>query len=266
MPVDRPTPAPLAPPAEPRRVRVLRVDACELAGILAAIDRGGHDDLKRPRDGRSAVVAVDTPSGAVVVKTIVLDTPRRRVQGWLGVTTLDRQARAALLLEEAGIASASCLAVLEGRSAGGSRVRSLVTRRVPGVTGLAVLRSGRVPRGLAEAAGRRVASLASAGLHDRDHKPSNLIVDDPEARSPVLTLIDPAGVRRRRPDAAWMLASLAIEAAGCGCGASVWTRARAVRACARAMRPAQDWRGLYASAARAVREHGDPTPKDMPTD
>ncbi|TVQ62121.1 MAG: hypothetical protein EA378_06565 [Phycisphaerales bacterium] len=265
MPPSRPSRPIPTPPLAPRRSRPLR-DPGELAEILRALPDAlaATRTLKAPADGRSSVLALETPLGPIIAKTIALDTPKRRIQAWLHRTQLDRQAGAAALLARHGIPAAECLAILTGRDANKRRVRTLLARRVLGPTGLDLLRAGRVTKPLAQAAGRQVAALANLGLHDRDHKPSNLIVPEAEGDAPALVLIDPVGLRRRRPNPAAMLASLYLEPTGCGHEPSPHTRARVLRACAQALRPPVPWRRLQREAAQIILHHGDPTPRDLP--
>jgi|GEM_PF-4010172 len=248
------------PPTKIGRARALApgvaLDAL-VAPMPEAARRG--EALKLARDGRSAVLGFELDGARFVVKTLALDSCKRRVQAWLRRTPLDLQARASARLRALGIPSAKALAMVTGRDAAGRLVRTLVSERVEGRTLLAWCREGSLPRALAIAAGARVAALSRLELDDRDLKPSNLIVHEVAAGLELVS-IDPVGVRRRAARAARMLASLYIEPSGCGCAPSKWACARACRACARGT--GADWRRLFGAASRLVREHGDPTPKD----
>ena len=123
---------------------------------------------------------------------------------------------------------------------------------------------------LARRAGELTARLAAAGLFNRDHKPSNIIVEHerPGApKSPGLVLIDTAGVTRlgaRRPER--MLFNLVVEFVG--------TRTLPRRTLLmRALRAYLDHangstrgtpRAVWDEVERLLAEHGDPTPKDDP--
>jgi hypothetical protein len=158
-------------------------------------------------------------------------------------------------------------------------------------------------RALADAVGRHVAQIVRAGLFNRDHKPSNLLILDPAPPAapstspgptapppaPALALLDTVAIRRAR---SWdlfdapvaMLTALTLEPLGCRCLPSRTLRVRALRALLR------DWNHapqataapddpahpdaaaseregialLWSLVAARVAAHGDPTPKVSP--
>lgn len=159
----------------------------------------------------------------VVVKGRLLNTGSRWLKAALGYGHGDKHWRGAALLASKKIATARPLALAWGRE-GGVRVEVLVLEYLAGPTLLDWLAAAslnsraevRREHGGAAAVADHLFEMVAAGLFNRDHKPSNLIVLDAASTSPRIALIDCVGVRRQAVDAGPMLASLLIEPIGCG--------------------------------------------------
>lgn len=228
-------------------------------------------DRARPlkTDAEASVVGLTMLGRPVVVKTWRLAQPRRRLQALLGRTPAMRHWHAAQLLIAAGLPTARCFAVIRGRDALGP-CEWLVMERIPGRTLLAHLARTDWPvpaqHRLADAIGRQIACLAAAGLLNRDHKPSNIVLTSP-ANPP--TLIDCLGIRRTRRTAhalTRMLAMLVIEPHGCGLHIRRSLRMRCLRAAigldARLPRSLRHrtLRRWMTRIDRRIARHGDPRP------
>lgn len=226
------------------------------------------------RDQREWVIAGDTPSGAVVVKSMVLDRPLDALKRWLGITRLMRQWRGAEILGRHGFVVARPLALWRGRDERGRLVESLAMERLPGKTVLRHLHDRDLApddeSAVARQIGKDIARLARLGLVNRDHKPSNLLVQPVAgARGSVVAIIDTVAIRRSRPRAALvhMLFELIVEPIGCGISVPLRLRLWVLRAAVDEM----GWqRREIVRLRREVRErlaaHGDPTPKVNPLD
>lgn len=254
------------PPTIPTSIRCRRQSELDIHWPAAIAALANKRVLKRSAAG--LVVAGTTPHGpAVVVKVRRLLGVKGTVRVLLGATPLARAWRTAHRLRALGVATAEPLALLAGRDAGG-RVEVLVLPEIAGRTLLDRLADrdlpGAIERAAAEHLAEMIATLARSRLANRDHKPSNVIIDD--AGRP--TLLD-AELRPSPPTeaAARMLASLTIEPAGVGVAIP---GARAARVLVRVARRISDAgtrcsaRELRDAADRIVQRHGDPTPKDNP--
>jgi hypothetical protein len=165
-------------------------------------DRPDGSVLRRPLLGRD-----------LVFKTEPIDTLSRVLQSRAGRSRAHRAWNGARWLIEHELPTATPLALIVGRS-GPTRVECLVLESIDGHTLLEQLANETgSPRTheLADVVGRDIAKLFLAGRFNRDHKPSNLIVDPIEPR---VTIIDTVAIR---PIASGleplerMLASLVIE-------------------------------------------------------
>jgi tRNA A-37 threonylcarbamoyl transferase component Bud32 len=205
---------------------------------------------------------------AVVVKTHRLRGVREVVASALGRSRLARQVRGARMVEAAGVATAGVVVLARGTDGQGRRTEVVVLERVRGVSVAHHAARGDLGdaerRSLAHRLGAQVGLIADAGLVNRDHKASNIVVrrDDVCGAEPVV--VDTVGVRRSHPGAARvrMLFGLVVELVGLGVVPSRTDRMRVVRAAmgddAAARR--RVWRAVDA----LVRMHGDATPKDDP--
>lgn len=230
-------------------------------------------------EGGSRVVGAAVRGRGVVVKVRELRGAWARLKCVLGRGKGDRHWRGAALLAGKGVATARVLALARAR-VDGAESELLVMERVEGVTLLRVMayvRSGapgapgvREQHALARAVGRQVAQMGE--LFNRDHKPSNLMVEGIGGAEPRVVLIDCEGVRRAViPGAARMFASLVIEPTGCGVPPRRGLMMRALRAWAEgagapaSMKERRSMeRMMWAEAARVVAHHGDPTPRVNP--
>lgn len=275
--------------------RCVRAERPGLASLVEAIDRSDATLLKQ--EGGRFVALVRTPGRDLVLKGRAFTSMLARVRCSLRVSTMHRQWSGARRLHGAGIPAARPIALL-GRSPrameplcrslglppGGYEV--LVLEHVPGETALEILSAHRLgvrrQHALARAVGVHAATMLRAGLCNRDHKPSNLIVcfeDD----IPLLTLIDSVGIHRRgNPgELARMLSMLLIEPLGVGLrpraalvyrvlrdACAAWLEGTLGRPLGAARSDPRALRALVRSTARRVEQyietHGDPTPKVHP--
>lgn len=233
-------------------------------------------------DRRSTVVRMDhTPAGSVVVKTRLLNRVRDRLDTLLTRTQLERQIRGARTLQRIGVATAEPLLLVRGadRATGAAR-ESLVTRALPGRTllhlmddiarGPAQAPSFAAQRAVARTLGRQLQRFAAAGLFNRDHKPSNLIVmfnDSP----PEVAVIDTVAIRadRLKDGGLRMLTSLMLEPLGCGCPPPRTMRMRTLIAATTDDAhphgaPLIARKAAWRAVAQAVHEHGDSRPRVNP--
>jgi len=266
-------------------VRIVRAGAgVDGAALASAVGRPEWAGLVRPlkRDGRTAVFhgPAQAPEGVVdvVVKCLRLEGARVRLGALVGRTRLSRQWRGAERLARAGIETARPLALVRGVDAAGERVEALILEWSVGTTLLhAAAESAHATSSggvrcdagreheLAREAGRLVGRLVRAGIFNRDHKASNVIVRWEEG-GPVLTLIDPVGIRRRRAGGETvMLAKLAIECLGVGVLPRRGILMRAVLGCGRELGRDRAWaRRTWRVVEYVVDRHGDARPKDDP--
>ncbi len=281
-----------------RQVRVSRLAqgqrAQEWQHALENLDPSRIQVLKPPAPNAEAAAATtgDTvfllrlASRPIILKLRPLNSWKRRLQHATGTGQFRRHWQGTLLLEQASIPTAPCLALgtLRNPASPAIVVEWLATSFIEGPTllhALARVRGspGEIP--LAQAAGRLLAGLAKATprpLSNRDHKPSNIMLVFPwDGRGPMpkLAIIDPVGVRQivaRAPssnannnDLAMMLASLLIEPIGCAIAPSVIARRACVHVLASTLSMSQgDARRLWQTAKSIIQSHGDPTPRVNP--
>jgi len=175
-----------------------------------------------------ALVLKDRPDGTVCRRTLVardlvfktepVSSPYRRLQVRFGLSRGRRTWDGACWLMDQGIKTARPLALIDGHTDAG-QVECLVLEVIEGVTLLQHLAdepdSDRT-RNIAETVGRDLATIFLAGRYNRDHKPSNMIVD-PQA--PHVTIIDTIAIRPIAPGfepLERMLASLVLEPSALG--------------------------------------------------
>ncbi len=244
----------------PRLVR--RGDAVGAAGVfVTGLQRAiaGAAPLKLHGGGAVLRCAAPVPAvGSVVVK---LERRRR-----FGPSRLARQWRGAELAVANGVPASVPVALLRGRDDRGQRIEALVLPYVDGRSALEEIArpsSRAARRRTLVALGELTGRLVAAGLLNRDHKPSNIVIA--AGGGPVL--VDTMGIRplrRGETHAATvrMLANLLVECLGVG--------ARPSRAdCLRALLAAEPegagaWKRRWHELRRRVESHGDPTPRTDP--
>lgn len=245
--------------------------------LIARIESGDGEVLKQ--DGPTRVVALpaDGTTPAVVIKRWELRTLGARSKSAVRMSHAWRHWRGAESLTKAGVATATCRAIASSRTPAGTPVEWLVMDRLPGQTLLHHLdcRNLTLRQELAVADGvaRAMAAAINAGVWNRDGKPSNWIVTEPDAGA--VAVIDCVAIRRNRPGAVYaLLPALALESIGTNCLPRRALMYRVVHTFVAAVGPA--WklataedrraleRALWAHALGTIAGHGDPTPKVNP--
>ncbi len=272
----------IAPPDA--RQRILHTTVPEPRALAAQI--ASRDFLARAevlkRDTRTTVLRATHPThGALIIKTARLARAKDRLNALAARTQADRHVRATTRLERAGVPTAEVLLHVRGRDqATGDPRESLVLRAILGRTllhhldDLANRRAGAIDFptqcAVARALGAQLQRFAAARIFNRDHKPSNLIVDLSEPE-PHIAVIDAVDIKRDRLKigALRMLKSLMLEPLGCACPPPRTMRMRTlIAATTDAAHPHGAPRGARKAVWRAIeesiREHGDPTPKVNP--
>jgi tRNA A-37 threonylcarbamoyl transferase component Bud32 len=197
----------------------------------------------------------------------------------------NRQAAGAELLRAAGVRVPTVRA-LHNILTGPARGQVLIMERLPGKTLLQHLADRdltvRQEHAVARAVGKLLAALSDAQIHNRDGKPSNIMVTRVDHTDAEVAFIDTLGIRRMRfmpAPSAVMLKNLLVEPIGCGVLPRRAVMMRAYRW--EGPRPApedinelgweqarDEWRMIrdsdWESIATLVREHGDPRPKINP--
>ena len=176
-------------------------------------------------DAGVRVLAATVRNRPVVLKFYRHESAFDRARSRLGVAAADRHWTGAALLAAEEIDCAPMLALVSQKTAR-AREDCLIMGRLQGQTLLNWLqdvRQGKVSvarqHAVARAVGAQVGCILAAGLHNRDHKPSNLIVRFEDDR-PVIAVADCQGVKRLEREKSRhtvrMQASLALEAIGSG--------------------------------------------------
>jgi tRNA A-37 threonylcarbamoyl transferase component Bud32 len=255
------------------RVRVLWAGREELASAWreALADRPWVRGERIKMDGDRGVWRTSALGSVVCVK-VRPARGLRRARAGLGLTDLGRSVRGAHLLARAGV---GCARVFAHALVGADEV--LVTEWLEGPTLLERLASGdEVGRAsMLDRAGDLIGHQLRAGLFNRDHKPSNVIVTSADGS---LGLVDVGGVRRTMRSGSGMVvcgarmcASVAIEPMGVGYGLSeaeldLVVASAAAAACSGVVSVSPGY--LRPRMARLVRRlietHGDATPRVDP--
>jgi hypothetical protein len=220
----------------------------------------------------------------VVVKCRYLNTRSRWLKSALGYGHGDKHWRGAALLASKKIPTARPVILLWARL-DRQPVELLVLEHLPGPTLLQVLDaiargqgpSVRIQHAIAVAAGSTIPAVLGAGLWNRDHKPSNLIVLNTDSPQPRIAIIDCVGIRRYgrlgidELEGEDMAASLFIEPTGCGCPPrrALWLRALLAMFDSQALNAPRadrhaDLRGTIAGLSDLIATHGDPRPRTDP--
>lgn len=243
-----------------------------------ALDGLGSGDapsklLKRSLNVEVVRATLDVGRGPedLVIKTEPAETLSDRLRVRLGSSRLHRHwENAQWLHRREAFPTAECLALLGSRSLGKVWQITLVARGVPGRSLLQVLADAAVPvrtqHRVAEAVARQTKAMFDAGLVNRDHKPSNLIVSDGE--QPTVTLIDVVGIYSRSTpsDEARLHLGLMLEAIGTGHQPRRALIARYLRTWFGPQWTKGQRRKLWRDIEQRIIDHGDPTPKDNPLD
>ncbi|MEM9065825.1 MAG: hypothetical protein AAGB51_10095 [Planctomycetota bacterium] len=254
------------PPTE--RVRIARLapgfDAGCLSDQIIRLDLGEAKTLKATADGsviRLTIPGIDGPAGIdAVLKTHPIGGARRTFQSKTGTTRGHRAFRAGVALAARGVRTAQPIALLTGLDRD-KPVETLVTRAVEGNTLLQHIHDRESMdeaqrRTLATSVGAQLRLMLASGLYNRDHKPSNLLVDDGDQPVVVDTVaIRPAPLRTRALRR--MLVSLGTEPLGIGVPVALRDAARCVRA-------AGGDTGLLRSVIDEILSKPDPRPTDDP--
>jgi len=167
-----------------------------------------------------------------------------------------KQSIGARRLRAAGIPTSDPVALLDVSAAGGARERWLVLSALPGESLAHVCKRGGDTPGLARRAGALVRTLSDAGLFNRDHKASNVIVSPGGELGVIDTVAIRAGSgdeKRRR-----MLLAMCKELSGIGAMPRLAQLWRCLAAASRT--PKADWRTI----AAMLRDAGDTTPRVSP--
>ncbi|MBL8762930.1 MAG: hypothetical protein JNM07_01505 [Phycisphaerae bacterium] len=255
--------------------------AAQWPAALARLDLALARTLKN--DGDVRVVCADMLGRPVVVKLWTLRSLPDRLKAMLGASRAHRHWRGGACLLAAGIPTARPIALLRDAAPGSPPRMALVMEHLSGPTALEALadraRGPRARHDAARAVARTTAALVHAGLFNRDHKPSNLILTT-RAGTLDAAVIDTVAIRRLPRHQVWRplrtLASLVIEPTGVGLPPPRTLIVRVVHEYLRVLfareagRPVDDaeWRPhvgpIIDRVSRLVRAHGDPTPRVNP--
>jgi hypothetical protein len=246
-----------------------------LSSIRAAAER--FEPLKQVQAGATyagSVTLESKPMLGVIVKIRRGSGLGEALKIATGESQLHRQWRGADRLADAGIPTATGLALWRGR-AGSERFVVAAFERLAGPDLIHLLARGEVDGRLAREAGRLAGQVLRAGLFNRDQKPSNIIAL-PDGR---LAIVDTVAVRKLRPGekralrahpqrgpAVDMLASLLLEAMGVRIAPRRTHCMRALLGCVAALGldDGQKRKALWRAVEGHIADHGDPTPRDNP--
>ena len=199
-------------------------DGLAWAAALAAEPWPESAELLK-EDGDVRVLSAMLRGRGVVLKFYRHRGPRERIRSRLGMAAADRHWAGAALLAAEEIPCAEMLALVSRRDRS-VREDCLIMGRLEGQTllrWLHTVREGDVPiaeqHAVARTVGAQVGCILAAELHNRDHKPSNLIVRF-EGERAIVAVADCQGVKRLERDKSRhtvrMQASLALEPIGTG--------------------------------------------------
>jgi len=233
------------------------------SAVVDAIVAGRWESPPRlvKSEGKARTWLGDLRAGGDVRSVVVKRIPERRgvkraLHRRLSISPAFRQWRGAKLLEAENVPTSRPLALLRG---GGSEW--LVLEAVEGEDALRRIHTMRergaspeVEHALADALGALVAAMDRAGLGNRDHKLSNLIV----MPSGGIAIIDTVGVCRGGGDQERMLYAMAAEARGVGILPRRALLMRVLRAAGVHRRIT--WRAIE----RAIVQAGNTTPRVNP--
>ena len=226
------------------------------------------------KDGDVQVLLVEMLGKMVVIKQWNVSRFKRRVQSMFNATPAWRHWRGALLLKKKGIRTAEPIALFRYIHEG-TWIEVLVMEALNGRSVLEHLATGelsvRQEHLLARAIASQLNTLTNAGIRNRDHKPSNLIVTHIDDNEASVAIIDCVGIKRdssfMSDEPLDMMISLMLEPAGCNCPPRRTLMMRVLRSYDGAVDDI-DWRDVRRDAwehvSCLVQNHGDPTPKINP--
>lgn len=237
------------------------VDRAGVDSIIAALRAGEWSPGSRfvKREGDRWVWLGELPASAGGAVLVIKGRPRGGL-GMLPDRHAVKQAIGAARLRRIGVATSEPIALLDVRLESGAAERWLILNALPGDTLANTLaRGGRThaqDAALAQRAGALVRTLHEAGLFNRDHKASNLIVTPAGA----IGVVDTVAIRRRRSVSTRrrMLVSMCKELTGIGALPRRTQLLRCLRAASDDARA--DWRAI----ALLMRDAGDTTPRVDP--
>ena len=211
------------------------------------------------QDGQTSVFrGVDDTSNPIIVKRMVLRGIKHRIASMLARSRLTRQWRGSAMLQAAGIATASPRVLFRD---GGTE--TLVLNWVEGPTVAELAAHGgitvRETHAIAAAIGTQALAIARAGIFNRDHKASNLVVHRKQDGTPEIVLIDTVGIRQGLTAVDLMLAKTMIELIGIGAPPRRTLCMRALKA-AEPRHTKTAWRAIE----QVIAKHGNPTPRVNP--
>ena len=196
--------------------RRLGLDDTAATELIRSLPVDGGRILKSDR--RSDVRVHALQDREWVVKRYTVFAPKLWLYRFFRSSRCWREWRGAQRLGAAGVRSCTPLAIVHGRHHGRAS-ESLVLPFVPGRNVARWLKRHQDPderRRVADRLGQQLGLMCAAGIINRDHKASNVIIDASCAAGDVLpVIIDPAGLRRRRGDRqAYRMAALLYLTAG----------------------------------------------------
>ncbi|MEM9084260.1 MAG: lipopolysaccharide kinase InaA family protein, partial [Planctomycetota bacterium] len=194
---------------------------------------GGEGWTSLKSDEHTTVFVGVLAGGWSIVKTHALTRPKDSLAAIFRRTRLHRQFRGTVRSIRAGIPAAIVRLVIRGRDEEGRVIDTLIMERVPGRSVLEIFADAETneetKRELAELVGALTHTLLAEGLFNRDHKPSNIIVDESRGGfRPVL--IDCVGVRKAKTGDTIerLLKNLVVELIGYSCAPSSTSAWRAL--------------------------------------
>ena len=258
-----------------RAIRGLAASRRRWTDWLASLTPAQIDSLSVLKDSANVTVyAAIVDHRPVVLKVSVLAGLAHKAYAAVGSTRGCRHWRGSRRLHTLGLSTPTCHALVHGRSEG-ARVEVLVMDRVAGRTLLEHLACPTLPvraqHRVACALANQCADMARAGVFNRDHKPSNIVVVKASADDALLAILDTVAVRplARPGPTAPPLERLIIEAIGIGATprrsliARFLTEWIARSVADPSHRPAA-LRATWATLSARVEAHGNPTPTDNP--
>jgi tRNA A-37 threonylcarbamoyl transferase component Bud32 len=208
-----------------RLIRLARAEDARRDAWIKALRRIDPSHLRPLKeDAATGVYRLRLLGREVVLKYWVIPGTWGHIKALARFSRGHRHWRGARWLVTHGFRTAEPLALARGRDSDGNSIECLVMEALAGKTLLRHMAERRLsPRAehrLAESLGRDAARMQSLGRFNRDHKPSNLIIADPQGPAEI-AVIDCVAIQRTRrgplSGGERMLLSLAIEPVGTDC-------------------------------------------------